>query len=110
MALRLEIPRHVQEKAGFRSKSPLSDILEARNAAAFSPDCDKRHRALSGLHDLDSLSSVADRTAFPDTKAEAVRALEWRMRSFTLEVVSSISSRTDSPSIKGCAERITRRG
>ncbi|MEW6723229.1 MAG: hypothetical protein AB1324_08245 [Candidatus Micrarchaeota archaeon] len=114
MAMKQIIPAPVKKASAFLREAPSTEgsakAMDERETAAFSDDAKERHRALSGLYDLDSLAFVSDNTPHPETRAAAQSALEWRMRSFTDEVASSVFARSDSQSIRECAEKIRRPG
>ncbi|HSB46592.1 MAG TPA: hypothetical protein VLD37_01155 [Candidatus Bilamarchaeum sp.] len=111
MALAMRIPVH-EAADGFRSKSPSAErFSQARESAAFSAGKDERHLALCGLHDIDSLSFVAGNTPYPETKEEALRALEFRLSSFSAPILRQLSADPSSPIVKGLAgEILIRRG
>ncbi len=113
MAQRLEAPGAGQFPIGpARMKTaaplaePLSRIEDMRARAAFSPSADERRDALSRLHDMDSLSFVAERSPYHETRESALGSLKKRISSFTPEVVAHLREASASQSVRSCAAEL----
>jgi hypothetical protein len=107
--LRRTLPRSV-----FRSEIPCADSLvnahELRERAANSHSEPERNSALLDLHDIDSLSFVADNTGYLSTRLRAISSLESRLRTFSDPMLMHLSENSGSATLRECAKKIRRQG
>ncbi|MFN7991034.1 MAG: hypothetical protein U0R44_02640 [Candidatus Micrarchaeia archaeon] len=82
------------------------DVEALRRTAAFSPLLEERSLAIDSLHDIDSLSFVAESTVHEDSKRRALSQLELRLDSFSDSALGSISRSCASASVRECSRRL----